>query len=82
MASICLPLYLLLLIPSTFAETTEARAKRCALVVALVLLALVIPFITDAIVWGSFPFNIDNNGVARLRLIPFIPWPEGKFGDY
>jgi hypothetical protein len=48
----------------------------------LILLALSVPLVTDALIWGSFPFNIDNKGVARLRLIPFLPWPDGSFGEY
>jgi len=40
------------------------------------------PFVTDFLIWGSFPFNIDNDGVSRLRMIPFVPWPSGQFGQY
>ena len=40
-----------------------------------------IPFITDALMWGSFPFIFDDAGVARLRMIPFLPWPSGHYGE-
>jgi hypothetical protein len=48
----------------------------------LVLAIFLFPLLTDAVTWGSFPFNVDNAGVHRLRLIPFIPWPDGRFGEY
>jgi hypothetical protein len=47
------------------------------IIVAIVLL----PFVTDTLIWGSFPFVFDDQGVGRLRMIPFIPWPAGHFGE-
>jgi hypothetical protein len=52
--------------------------KAFLLIAAVVLL----PLLTDALIWGSFPFNFDNAGVERLRLIPFLPWPAAPFGTY
>jgi hypothetical protein len=43
---------------------------------------LIFPFVTDFLTWGSFPLIIDDAGVARLRMIPFIPWPSGNYGEY
>jgi hypothetical protein len=41
-----------------------------------------LPVITDAFVWGSFLLTFDNEGKGRLRMIPFVPWPSGRFGEY
>jgi hypothetical protein len=50
--------------------------------VLLVIVIFVFPFVTDALISGSFPFIIDDDGVSRLRMIPFIPWPSGDVGTY
>jgi len=49
---------------------------------ALVAGIFLLPFVTEALVWGSFPFIIDDQGISRLRMIPFVPWPSGHFGTY
>jgi len=59
-----------------------ANGQQRRYILAIVLAIFLLPFATDALTWGSFPFNIDNSGVHRRRIIPFIPWPEGKFGEY
>jgi hypothetical protein len=46
------------------------------------ILVLVLPLVTDAVIWGSFPFAFDANGVQHLRLIPFFPWPNAPYGQY
>lgn len=51
----------------------------------IILLAAVIlsfPIVTDFLIWGSFPLTFDNEGVARLRIIPFIPWPSGSYEEF
>jgi hypothetical protein len=40
------------------------------------------PLVVEVLVWGSFPFIIDGQGISRLRMIPFIPWPSGHYGEY
>lgn len=82
-ASIYLPIHVLVLIPTAL-TSDEGRPSRKAQLLALlfIFLAFLLPFVTDALIWGSFPFNIDSNGIARLRFIPFVPWPDGNFGDY
>jgi hypothetical protein len=58
-----------------------ARQKwRWVLLIAAVILLL--PVVTDTLLWGSFPLTFDSQGVARLRMIPFIPWPSGNFGEF
>jgi hypothetical protein len=49
--------------------------KRIFPVLLLLLLITVLPFITDTLIWGTFPLTYDAQGVGRLRLIPFLPWP-------
>lgn len=56
--------------------------RRYFWVFLLAVAILLLPFVSDALTWGSFPFNVDNAGIERLRMIPFIPWPDGHFGDY
>jgi hypothetical protein len=48
----------------------------------LILGIFLLPFVAEALMWGSFPFIFDDHGVARLRMIPFIPWPSGHYGEY
>ncbi len=50
--------------------------------VLLIIGIFLLPFLTEALMWGSFPFIIDDEGASRLRMIPFIPWPGGHFGEY
>ena len=59
------------------------RTKKLVLYSVLIVVGIfLVPIIAEPLMWGSFPFNIDDQGVSRLRLIPFIPWPEGHFGEY
>jgi hypothetical protein len=73
-----------LMLTSVTVTTHDASisAGRRYLYAALLAGAIfLIPFVTQALVWGSFPFGVDNDRNIRLRMIPFIPWPEGHFGD-
>jgi hypothetical protein len=65
----------------TFGSDDDVK-RRWLLVLLLIVGVLVLPVVTDFVIWGSFPFNIDNQGVHRLRLIPFFPWPEGPFSSF
>jgi len=58
-----------------------ADRRQWRYLVLLIIGIFLIPFATDALFWGSFPFIFDDAGVARLRMIPFIPWPSGQFGE-
>ncbi len=58
-----------------------AARQRWRYSALLILGIFLIPFMTDALIWGSFPFIFDDAGVARLRMIPFIPWPSGRYGE-
>jgi hypothetical protein len=56
--------------------TTKHRGVLTAIAIAGVIL---LPFVTDTLIWGSFPFQFDDAGIGRLRLIPFLPWPSGGY---
>jgi hypothetical protein len=82
-SSVILPVQGIVVIPSVLSSAPESgEAKRRLLALLLIVLVFCLPFITDALIWGSFPFNIDGTGTARLRLIPFLPWPDAPFGQY
>jgi len=61
-------------------ETIVRRRYLCAFLLAVAIFLL--PFVTDALIWGSFPLGFDNAEVSRLRMIPFLPWPEGHYGEF
>ena len=58
------------------------QAKTVCFAVLFVASVLVLPLVWDFLLWGSFPFSIDDEGVSRLRMIPFLPWPGGSLGKY
>jgi hypothetical protein len=77
------PLRGLWLIALLITSANELKARqRWLYSVLLIVVIFLLPIIADALIWGSFPFVIDDEGVSRLRMIPFIPWPWGRFGEY
>jgi hypothetical protein len=74
------PLWGLALIPAVIHSDDKRRRYVYAFVIFIAILLL--PLVTDALLWGSFPFTFDSRGIGRLRLIPFIPWPDSRFGQY
>jgi dolichyl-phosphate-mannose--protein O-mannosyl transferase len=58
------------------------RTQRWSHVILTIVALLLFPFVTDFLIWGSFPLPLDDEGNIHLRLIPFIPWPSGGFGHY
>lgn len=80
-ASVCLPIQWLVFAAGLIVAGRDIPSRR--IYITLIVVAIfVLPFVTDFLIWGSFPFSIDNNGISRLRMIPFIPWPDGHFGEY
>lgn len=80
-ASVCFPVQWLVIAAGLIMECRDIPRRR--IYITLIVAAIfVLPFVTDFLIWGSFPFNIDNNRISRLRMIPFIPWPDGHFGEY
>jgi len=45
-----------------------AERQRWHYLILLIVVIFLVPFITDALMWGSFPFIFDDAGVARLRM--------------
>jgi hypothetical protein len=62
-------------------NSTLSTPRRCVYILLAIVTIVLLPFVTDALIWGSFPFTIDSSGAHRLRLIPFIPWPDVPFGQ-
>jgi hypothetical protein len=81
--SIAWPLMGLALVSNSVTSIKAVKPPgRYIRVFVILFLIFMLPVITDALLWGSFPFTFDRNGIARLRMIPFIPWPSGNFGEY
>jgi hypothetical protein len=59
-----------------------SRQRQWRYATAIVVAVFLLPFVTDFLIWGAFPFTFDSDGVSRVRLIPFIPWPSGQIGEY
>ncbi len=73
--SILLPFQMMLLIPIYF-ERSEWRFRKKILLSTLTVIGLYIAMLLlQVIIWGSFPHINDVDG-SRLRLIPFVPWPN------
>jgi hypothetical protein len=75
--SVTFPLFGMMMIFGLVAE--HQQRHRWGWVILLIVVILLLPFVTDTLIWGSFPLTFDNSGVARLRMIPFIPWPSGGY---
>jgi hypothetical protein len=60
----------------------KSNAKRWLWVIVMAVALLLFPLVTDILIWGLFPFTYDNAGVPRLRMIPFMPWPSGDYGEF
>jgi hypothetical protein len=82
-ASVWWPLQGLVYVSVVVTADDKARVgKRYLYAFLLAAAILLLPFLTDALIWGSFPFTIDNEGVWRIRMVPFIPWPDGHYGEF
>lgn len=83
-ASVFYPFLIILVATASLSSpssSTLSIPRRCFYILLAAIVVVLLPFVTDALIWGSFPFAIDNSGVHRLRLIPFIPWPDAPFGE-
>jgi len=82
--TIFVPIIIILIIPiffdkeqPTFWNKQQYFYKRRYLWAALAIISLfVLMFILTIIIWGSYPVIIDEGKNIRLRMIPFIPWPN------
>lgn len=80
--SVYWPIQGLIAIAATIKSRSAGLQKRYFYASLITIMVFLVPFFTDTLTWGSFPFNVDNNGIHRLRLIPFLPWPDGQYGEY
>lgn len=76
LASVFVPVRIMLLIPAFFDPQTRTYNRRYAWSVSAVVGIAVVCFILQVIIWGSFPLPVDHEGYIHVRTIPFIPWPE------
>lgn len=77
-----MPIQLTMLISTYFGESSSGMFRKRYLFTCFTIAAIFIfPLLVECVVWGSFPFNFDANGVGRLRLIPFLPWPSNPYGS-
>ena len=84
-ASVSLPLVGLLcvaLVAKNQSDWNLMARQRWLYSVLLIIGIFLLPFMAEVLMWGSFPFTFDSQGFSRLRMIPFIPWPSGDFGEY
>jgi len=84
-ASVAYPIYGLIGAAGLLSSRTSGAAgagSQYLKAFLLIAAVLVLPFVTDTLIWGSFPFNVDNAGIGRLRIIPFLPWPDAPYGTY
>lgn len=79
LASFIVPIQGLALVVGFLFERTPSYRSRFKPVIAVALFVLLLPFVTDTVIWGSFPLTIDSAGWHRLRMIPFFPWPAGGY---
>lgn len=78
LTSVLLPVYIMLTIPSFFAnKNNEATYRRRYLLSFLSLFGLLaVVVLTQFAIQASFPLCWESNGTERFRLIPFMPCPN------
>jgi hypothetical protein len=84
MTSVLLPIGGVIGVTAFLFDRNTVTNRQTRVVRALVILAAIflLPFVTDALIWGSFPLTFDEHGNGRLRLIPFLPWPDRPYGQF
>jgi hypothetical protein len=82
MFSVVFPLYGLGIVGFLVAGRAVISIRHLLAMLLFIAVILLFPIVTDFLIWGSFPLTYDNEGVARLRMIPFIPWPTGGYGVF
>lgn len=75
------PLLFFIFIPVLFEKDSVGYKHKRRWLWTLVLLAMVpvSALFLHIILWGSFPFIYLEDGYERLRMNPFIPWPNTPF---
>ena len=80
-AWIILPLNLAFSIPVLFSDKRPAKHPYWTSI-GIVALIWISCLVLEAIIWGSFPLEVDKHGFGHLRLIPFFPWPQRPYGEF
>lgn len=79
--SVFLPIKLCLIIPAFFEKNNRLFNKRYLCVFGIIAIIWLSALIIQFILWGSFPLPVDKQGYIRVRMIPFLPWPDAPFID-
>ena len=74
--SVIMPFQLLLIIPSFFGADSGFYQRRYLWTIAVLVSLVAACVVQQVIIWGAFPLPADTNGIIRLRIIPFLPWPD------
>jgi hypothetical protein len=53
--------------------------KRHLMAVVTPVMVILAVILLQVILCGSYPLGYDADGTERLRMIPFIPWPDRPF---
>jgi hypothetical protein len=81
--SLSYPIQSLLLIRGFLLDTeVGSPMRRYSYAAATVVGTFALALIVEAVIWGSFPLDVDAKGIGHLRLIPFVPWPDRPYGSY
>lgn len=76
LASIFLPVQLMLMVPAFFDRESPAYGRRYVWSLCVFVGIAAACFVLQVLIWGSFPLPVDQKGYIHFRMIPFIPWPE------
>lgn len=72
-----MPLQLAFLIPGFFENRQEGTfAKKYGLTMLVVVGIFLATVVLRVMIWGSFPLEVDEQGIQHLRIVPFFPFPS------
>jgi hypothetical protein len=78
-AAILAPVMIYSRIPGLFEETSRHYRRRYLLAFGLIASIWISAVAFQFVLWGSFPVIKDRQGQLRIRMVPFLPWPETPF---
>jgi hypothetical protein len=76
LASVFLPIRMLLVIPALFDHKAPNFTRRYLWSFIMTIGIAIACFSLQIIIWGSFPLPVDREGYIHVRMIPLFPWPE------
>jgi hypothetical protein len=74
-SSIYLPVQLMLIVPNYFEKNHDLYNKRYLWTILTILAIIILIYLQQILIWGSFPIGVEN-GLVHIRMIPFFPWPN------